>query len=695
MIHIPDDSKDRGVVYTPDSLVSYITKRAIHGYLIWNLRKSLGKSYIRKNVFLRIIDVQESDYNLLLCLIEDLTILDPSVGSGFFLVKALKILVEIHSDLINLGIQKKSLNQIKTNILSNNLYGVDISNDAITKCKERLMKEVRDEISTNKAENLHLILDKRIKCGNAVIGGPFNNIENHGLKNYSSNFNWNLEFPEIQEKGGFTICIGNPPWNILKPLEKEFYSKFDARISKYGVNKQETKKIIDELTKSKEIRAKWAKFYNSIKEQSRYFRTYYKHQTGEISSGLKSRTVSGDINLYKVFLERSYYLLMKNGVCGFLTPSGLHSDAGTKGLRMLFWENNSVIELISFENKRGIFPSIHKSFKFDLIIGIKNFQKTDIFSANFMQTETDILDSERKSLLNISWDKIKDFSPSSWSIIEFKEKKDHFIAEKLYKFPIICDKKQNLLVLKFRRELDITNDSRLFNSKAEGYPVYEGKMIEQFDFRFKEPRFWITEKNYKLKFNRDEISLDECRLVFRAVAASTNRRTMITTLLPPRSSCGNSLIIIDSDFKEKELKLSLPDKFFLSGIFNSFVFDYLLRLKVSQNLNMFIMQDMPLPRVPVQDDTYQEIVNLVKKLYLKFPEFRNLKSDNFNKEISLKNASYTEIRARLDALVAKIYTLEYNDFVFILQQFHTRDSKSNQELNFHKRRSLEIFKELP
>ncbi|MHA2277056.1 MAG: hypothetical protein ACXAC2_14880, partial [Candidatus Kariarchaeaceae archaeon] len=154
------------------------------------------------------------------------------------------------------------------------------------------------------------------------------------------------------------------------------------------------------------------------------------------------------------------------------------------------------------------------------------------------------------------------------------------------------------------------------------------------------------------------------------------------------------LIIIDSDFKEKELKLSLPDKFFLSGIFNSFVFDYLLRLKVSQNLNMFIMQDMPLPRVPVQDDTYQEIVNLVKMLYLKFPEFRNLKSDSFNKEISLKNSSNAEIRARLDALVAKIYTLEYDDFVFILHQFHTRDSKSNQELNLHKKRSLEIFKEL-
>ncbi len=694
MVSVPNKFKDLGIVYTPASLVEYLTRRTIHGYLIWNLKQSLGNDYINKKIFLNIADVPETEIPRLLRLIKDVTILDPSVGSGFFLKRALNVLLEIYSDLIRLEVQKGPLLKKKVEIISNNLYGVDISRTAVNKCKENLLKEARNDLSENKIKNLESILNVRIRRGNAIIGDSFNLINQQNLNKDFLDFNWNIEFPEILESGGFAVCIANPPWNILKSFEKEFFSKYDSRITKYGVTKQEARKIIAGLRENEEIQSNWMKYCRSIKEQSKYFRTYYKYQTGEISSGKKSRTVSGDINLYKIFLERSFSLLKKNGVGGFLVPSGFHSDAGTRGLRTLFLEKNTFIELIGFENKRGIFPSIHKSFKFDSIVLVKNLQKTIDFSTCFMQTEVKGLDKERKSILNTSWSKIKEYSPSSWSIIEFKNNNDQKLVEKLYKFPIISDLDQARFVLKFKREVDITLDSQLFNSATDGYPVFEGKMIEQFTHQFKKPRFWISAENYKSKFKKNNTLINDFKLVFRAVAASTNRRTMISTLLPPKTCCGNSLIIVDSFPENKKEKLSISDKIFLSGIFNSFIFDYLLRLKVSQNLNMFIMQDMPLPRVTPQDSIYNRMVSLAMSLYLKYPEFKRLKGNFPLNKISQEENSYEKIRAELDALVAKIYKLEYEDFEYILKQFHVHETRSKKLLNSHKNRALEIFKKI-
>jgi len=132
---------------------------------------------------------------------------------------------------------------------------------------------------------------------------------------------------------------------------------------------KEAKKIIKNLLEQEHIKEQWEDYQRSIRLAGAYFRSEeYHYQSDEIQGGDTTRTVSGDLNLYKLFLERIYYLLKPRGYCGVIIPSGFHTDAGTKGLRRLLFEENQVIELYSFENRRGIFSSIHKSFKFDLLM---------------------------------------------------------------------------------------------------------------------------------------------------------------------------------------------------------------------------------------------------------------------------------------------------------------------------------------
>ena len=49
-------------------------------------------------------------------------------------------------------------------------------------------------------------------------------------------FHWELEFPDVfREAGsGFDAILGNPPWDIAKPVSKEFFSNLDPLYRSYG-----------------------------------------------------------------------------------------------------------------------------------------------------------------------------------------------------------------------------------------------------------------------------------------------------------------------------------------------------------------------------------------------------------------------------------------------------------------------------
>ncbi len=686
---LSQDHKDLGVVYTPEILVEFICSTAIYTY-ISNHLKYKGMDYsISQLDNMEVEKLPREVLSVILNLIEEITVIDPAVGAGYFLENAFNVLFKIHQVLIRLGVQKKPLSQISSQIVTKNLFGVDISNKAVELCREKLKDLIITSESDFDGTKIEKLLKYHIKVGNSLIG---NTLQRKDITISESifPFNWEEEFPDIASSEGFAICVGNPPWNIVKPFEKEFFSRYDPHLSKYRYDKQEAKKIIEKLKSSKTIKKEWIKYESTIKDQSEYYRKAYQYQSGMIRSGSETRRVSGDLNLYKLFLERIYFLLAKNGVCGVILPSGIHSDAGTKDLRKIIFEENEVTNLFSFENRLGIFPSIHKSFKFDILIFLKNHVKTDQFQSVFMQRDPLFLKNHPNTLLSISWEKIKRFSPSAWAIIEFKNRTDIQIAEKMYQFPVIASSVSGFSDIIFSRELDITIDSHLFNMKGKGYPVVEGKMIEQFTHRYKSPRYWIDKQSLGNKFDESYSEHKQARIGFRAVAASTNRRTMIATLIPSNSCCSNSIIYVKNYSKFNQVQMKQDELLYLLGIFNSFVFDYMIRMKVSQNLNMFILRDMPLPRF-IDRQNEREIISLVKEVYRKYPEWKDEISSP--KELSSEK-SMIEIRAHLDARVAYTYALTYNELEYILDQFHVRDAGKESELDKNKKIVLTYFKNL-
>ncbi|MCZ0932099.1 MAG: ATP-binding protein, partial [Oligoflexia bacterium] len=180
--------KSLGAYYTRDEITSYLSRNTIQKCV---LEKVNSKEHKFETVADMLHKLSADLCKLLLTdedsILNTLTVLDPAVGSGAFLVSAMKELIDIYSPIIDkietLGDRdltdwlknfkeknKSVLYGIKKNIILKNLYGVDIMKEATEVCKLRLFLSLVS--SALKIEELEPLpnMDFNIMCGNSLIG---------------------------------------------------------------------------------------------------------------------------------------------------------------------------------------------------------------------------------------------------------------------------------------------------------------------------------------------------------------------------------------------------------------------------------------------------------------------------------------------------------------------------------------------
>jgi len=165
-----------------------------------------------------------------------------------------------------------------------------------------------------------------------------------------------------EEQQGFDGIVSNPPWEVLKPMQKEF-----ADIGKYSMNIFNFKQWFkNKLKTDNEFKQGWENYSGFYKTYNQFLKNKLAYQ------GI------GDINFYKLFIERDLQLIKPYGFLNILVPSGIQTDKGCTELRKLLIQQNTLRELYSFENrgyfkeeesehKTKIFPDVHPQFKFSII----------------------------------------------------------------------------------------------------------------------------------------------------------------------------------------------------------------------------------------------------------------------------------------------------------------------------------------
>jgi tRNA1(Val) A37 N6-methylase TrmN6 len=195
--------------------------------------------------------------------LQELTILDPTCGSGAFLFAALHVLEPLYTaclermqelaltitcpqefyDILR-QIQAHPNRQyfIRKTIITRHLYGVDLMEEAITTCKLRLFLALVAWIEYPEDIEPLPIIDAHLRTGNALLGdvrhgssvddevgtldkadewdamnnglydgGPYIVKESYILRSHRP-FHWDCEFADVLGQGGFSVIIGNPPY---------------------------------------------------------------------------------------------------------------------------------------------------------------------------------------------------------------------------------------------------------------------------------------------------------------------------------------------------------------------------------------------------------------------------------------------------------------------------------------------------
>lgn len=256
--------KKDGVFYTPKYITKYIVDNTI-GKLCDEKKNELqindedyitDKKRIKKTI--KGLSDKLNDYRSWLL---ELTICDPSCGSGAFLNQSLDFLIKEHQYVDEL--QSKLfgdslvLSDIENSILENNLFGVDINEESVEITKLSLW--LRTAQPNRKLNSL----SSNIKCGNSLIDEPIEGVENY--------FKWEQEFPKVFGKGGFDVVIGNPPYvrqelfKDIKPFLEKNYQSYNSISDLYtyfiekGINLMNPKGLFSYILPNKFIRANYGK----------------------------------------------------------------------------------------------------------------------------------------------------------------------------------------------------------------------------------------------------------------------------------------------------------------------------------------------------------------------------------------------------------------------------------------------------
>lgn len=771
------NQKAFGAYYTRTEITQYLCERTIHAVILDRIHQNSTRKFSDLNEVLVKLDADLCRL-LLFTVLPKISILDPACGSGAFLVAAMKTLLDIYAAVYgkirflndtNLTAHLKEIDgkhpsinyYVRKRIITDNLYGVDIMEEAAEIAKLRLFLVLVS--SAQKVEHLEPLpnIDFNIMTGNSLMGllavdekrfdkaqmslfqaekaaqyrrvldeknrlihlyrntssltddlqALRKQIDDHKAQAYATldpillddfqelgiqfeetqvkgkskkrpliiedidvlePFHWGYEFDEIiGTRGGFDVIIANPPWETFQPDAKEFFSEYSDLVTKKKMDIKDFKKELNTLLKDENIEKAWLEYQSRYPHQREYFRfaQQYQNQVPVIDG----RRHGKDVNLFKLFTEQCFNLLRDGGQCGIVIPSGIYTDLGAKQLREMLFEHTRITGLFGFENRKEIFEGVHRSFKF-VVLTFEKGGTTSEFPAAFMRHDVSDLDHfPSEDDLVIDLDLIREMSPDSLSITEFKSNLDIRISRKALKFPLLGENIPDRWNIELHREFNMTDDEYLFRKVEDKnmLPLYEGKMIWQFSHLLSEPRYWvyIDEGREAVLGKRGEdkgqiLGYQMYRFAYRSVASNTNERTFIATVIPP-SFTGNSLNVSET--------LSGRELLACVSLVNSYIADWMMRQKVTTNINMFYVYQLPIPRLCAGDKFFDGIVERAAKLICTTPEF-----DDLAREVGLgshqagvtNEVQRARLRAELDGMIAHIYGLTEEEFAYILATFN-------------------------
>lgn len=391
---------------------------------------------------------------------------------------------------------------------------------------------------------------------------------------------WPLEFPDVMQRGGFDVVLGNPPWEVVQLSEKEFFAVRAPEIAELTGAKR--KRAIGELAVSDPA---LLSEFEAAKRHAEAMNEFAR------DSGRFDLTARGKVNTYGLFAELSAALSHRGGAAGIIVPTGIATDASTASFFEHLVEKKRLASIVDFENRAKLFPSIDSRMKFCLLT--LGWDEPEAYFAFFLTEPNQLAEPERNFTLTPK--QISAISPNTKTAPVFRSRWDAELTAKMFvrSSVLILEGKRDInpWLLNFHTRLwnmgedaeyfsliaDIKDGSFSGGQKHSGFqgkirkngtpilqftqqndnqaPLLEAKTFHQFDHRWvtypnggeesalssliqktdpnfePEPRYWVSHDEVEKRL-ASQAWKSSWILALREITNATNERTVIASILP-------------------------------------------------------------------------------------------------------------------------------------------------------------------
>jgi N-6 DNA Methylase len=549
-------------------------------------------------------------------------------------------------------------------------------------------------------------------------------------------FHWPLEFPDIIAAGGFDAVLGNPPWERIKLQEQEFFAAREPEVAQAPTAAARGKLIVKlkEAASGTRERALYDEF--EAAKRTAEASSVFARVAGE-NGGRFPLTGRGDVNTYALFAELFASLASTRGRAGMIVPTGIATDATTAPFFAALVSGKQLAQLFDFENREAIFPAVHRSFKFSLLTIGRNVKAAGF--AFFLTDTPQLAEPERRFTLSI--EDIARINPNTKTAPVFRTQADAELTAKIYaRVPILIEEAMgtegNPWGLTIHTRIwHMTEDSEWFRTAAElsksGFvregtewlpseswsprqaplglrggsddrslplvggstgeakqryvPLYEAKMIHQFDHRWgtyegeesrdvtaiekavpnfePTPRYWVPEREVANRLAAKGWTR-RWLLGWRDITNATNERTVIATAFP-RVAAGNKIPLM---FPTESIPPTQTAA--LIGCLSSLALDFCARQKIGgTTLNLFILFQFPVlpPAAYTSADLAFIVPRVLELMYTSHsmaPFARDLGYDG--PPFGWVEDRRGQLRAELDAWYARAYGLTRDELRYVV-----------------------------
>ena len=422
-------------------------------------------------------------------------------------------------------------------------------------------------------------------------------------------FHWPLEFCDVfydetgrpKARPGFDAVLGNPPWEMLRQ---------DGGAARHDA-------------------------LSPIKDPQQLVRFVRE-------SGIYPLCDRGHVNLYQPFVERALSLCRREGRIGLVLPWGLAADDGATTLRRRLLDGGGLGTIVGLDNARGIFP-IHRGLRFLVAVaspGSKpaeiraRFGVKDAGELNMLPGRDTTLDGSAFPI-RLSARQLSSIGGSAVRLPDVRRSEDLAFLDRLTSlFPSLGSAAG--WSARFGRELNVTEDRESFG--REGLAVIEGKHLEPFRVNTKTVKRRIALET-ALELLPDG-RFQHARLAYRDVSGVGNRLSLIAAVVPGGVVTTHTVFCLRSALPADALH-------FLSGLFNSYVLNAIVRMLMGNHLTTSLVEGLPVP--PFRSTRIDLRIARLARRMVRWPS--------------------PQIEPRLQAEVARIYGLTRVEFRRVLEGF--------------------------